>query len=489
MGKNKEENLKFREGFRKLYKAEEKFDLFNFSCQGIPLWMYARDKALMITSGFNSYKGQSTAFQKIDFINLVKRIFYSLINFYRLFNNDIIVFTNERHLDKDLKTEKYYNPFAELVLSMNGNFKKVLVFEFPIPMTLKYKKINYERYWLLDPLLFLRQIFSPLSLFYYSRIKKEFSPKLRLANLWEDSETKKILKFAAYSAYNINFYAIFLKIIKFINPKAKIFYSCMGGYDKFPEVIEIQPALILDFQSQYIYPQTLAIKNYLKNKKMMVFSQKTKELLLAKGYIEENVSVIDNPKIRFYFLKNLKKDFFEKKKEFDKKIVIIGNWGGGTEEIFKNLVLDMEKNKEIFKNWEISMVLHPTQKNTYKKLNLTKVKIFENHEVSLWEMLSEAVCTVNIASTVLEESTYFGCFNIILKHKSFEDQNDYIELMCKDYIYKTVVVPEEFVDWFKNNKKLIEDQGLYKKEIMEKNYEYFLKKREYDKRATNQELV
>ncbi len=207
---------------------------------------------------------------------------------------------------------------------MNENFKKVLVFEFPIPMTLKYKKINYERYWLLDPLLFLRQIFSPLSLFYYNRIKKEFARKLHLANLWEDSETKKIFKFCARSAYNIKSYAIFLRIIKFLNPKVKLIYSCMGGFDKFPEVIEIQPALILDSQPQYIYPQVTAIKNYLKNKKMMVFSQKTKKLFLLNGYIRENISIIDNPKIRFFFLKNLKRSSFKKKKEFEKKIVIIG---------------------------------------------------------------------------------------------------------------------------------------------------------------------
>ncbi|OGZ64143.1 MAG: hypothetical protein A3A98_04150 [Candidatus Staskawiczbacteria bacterium RIFCSPLOWO2_01_FULL_40_39] len=475
MQKRKEVRVNFKEGFKKLADLEVQYDLFSIFYEGIPLWLYARDRALNIISGITSYEGQSISSHAIRPVNLVKRVFYCILNFYKIFNNDIIIFTNERHLEKDLQTGEYYNPFAELAVRQNPNAKKFLIFEFPIPMTVKYQKVNYQNYMLLDVFLFFRQIFSPLSLFYYRKIKKVFEPKFKASGLFTESEIKELLRRCYYSAYSMVCYGIFLKFIKATNPHAKLIYSCMGGYDKFPGVIEIQPALIIDNQSVYIYPETKYTQNYLKTKKMIVFSEHAKDLLAKNGYTQENISVQGNSKIKFYFIKNINDTILKKVEKVDNKIVIIGNWGGSFLKIIKNLVLDIEKNNELFKNWDISLVLHPAEDNTYKKLHLTKVKVFENHQVSLWGMLSEAVATINIASTVLEESTYFGCYNIILKDIKFSDQTDFVNALCGSYPYKAIVDPEKFIHWFEENQSNIKNHAIQKNKIIKENYEYFLK--------------
>lgn len=471
MENNKGRKVKLQQGFKKLYEAEGSFNFFKLSFCQIPLWLYARDKALNIISGISSYGAQLYSSQKINIFNLIGRIFYFIFNFYKIFNNDIVVFTNERHLEKHLKTGEYYNPFAELTLNENKGSKKALIFEFPIPMTRKYKKISYKRYLPLDFFLCLKQILSPLSLFYYSRVKKEFSLKFRKVKLWPEKKDKEILLYASYGVFNIRFYSVVLSIIKFLNPKAKAIYSCMGGFDKFPGIIEIQPASITGFNPVYIYPQVQEIKDFLKNRKMVVFSKETKELLFQNGYPKENIQVTFNPKVRFYFLKNLNKDFL--KAAFKNKIVIVGNWGGSLQKIYRDLVLDIEKNKDKLEDWDISLILHPTEENSYKNLNLKKVKVFENYQASLWQMFSEALCTINVVSSSLEESTYFGCFNVIIEDKSFEDQKKLIELLCGNYPYKVIVPPEKLVNWFKDNESMIKNHFSRKREILKKNYEYF----------------
>jgi len=251
-------------------------------------------------------------------------------------------------------------------------------------------------------------------------------------------------------------------------------YSCMAGYDKFPEITEIQHGLILDFHAQYIYPKIPALNDYLRQKKMIVFSNDIRDLLIDRGYFSENIKTAPNPKIYFYFLKSLEKDFFQKK--LSPKILIISDWGGNFQKIFRKIVLEIEKNRKRFKDWEISLILHPTEENVYEDLNLTKVKVFENHEVSLWGILSEAVCIIGINSTVLGEATYFGCFDIILKDKELEDQKYYIDWLCKGYSHKAMVPPEEFIEWFEINEQKIINHLSTKKEIMLKHYEKFLAK-------------
>lgn len=473
MQKGKEVKVNFERGFKKLCVAEEKYGFFQSVYNGIPLWLYGRDRALNIISGITSYEGQTVSSQKINFFNLFVRIFYFLFNFFKLFDNDIVVFTNERHLERDLKTGKYYNPFAELVIDINKNPKKVLIFEFPIPMTRKYRETGYDRYLTIDILLILRQFFSPFSFLYHKVTQKIFEAKLISSGLFNEPEIKDILKRCARSLYSIKCYGIFLKIVRLLNPRAKLIYSCMGGFDKFPGVVEIQPALIIDFQSVYIYPDTPEIKNYLIDKKMLVFSEQTKRLLVENFYREKNIEIIDNPKIKYYFLKNIGDNFF-KIKHPKNRIVIVGNWGGSLQKTMKKAVLNIEKNKEKFDDWDIIMVLHPTEKNIYKTFNLKKIKVYENHEVSLWGMLSEAVCTIDITSTVIKESSYFGCFNIILKDEDFDDQRDFIKALAEEYPFKEIVGPEDLVSWFDKNNDKIKKHIIEKNKIMQKNYKYFL---------------
>lgn len=473
MENEKEKSIRIKESFKKLCDIERDFNLFKASYNKIPLWIYVREKAMNMVSGIAKPSGQSVSSQKINVFNFLGRLFYFLINFYKLFNNEVIIFTNERHLQWNPNEEKYYNPYAELVLKTN-KLRKALIFEFPTFMTKKYTQTRYNRYLPLDLVLALKQIFSPLSFFYYEKIKKAYNSKLHRANFWQGKDINEILRFSAFSAYNINYYGIFLRFIKLANPKAKLIYSCMAGYDKFPEVIEIQHGVILDFHPQYVYPQTSVIEDYLSSKKMIVFSERVRDLFIKNGYLAENIKVMPNPKVYFYFLKNLKKEFFQQKPAL--KILIISDWGANFHQIFKNLVLDIERNKEKLKKWEVSLILHPTEENVYKNLNLKKVRVFENYEVSLWDLLSESLCIVSISSTVLEEATYFGCFNIILEDKEFEDQKDYIDWLCSDYPYKEFVEPEKFIEWFEKNKNKITNHASAKKKILQNWQDFFNKK-------------
>jgi len=463
--------IKFREAFQNLYRAEKEFGFYDLSYNGIPLWIYPRENASFFMNGVTSFPEQAFAFLRIRPINLLRRCARFFIGLNKIFGNDIIIFVNERHLQWSEKENNFYNQYAELVLE-GGVYKKALIFEFPTSMTTKYKKTKYKKYLPLDLIIAIKRILSPCFLFFYPKINREFYQKIKKANLWQEKDIKKILRFSAMQAYGIKYYGIFLRLIKLLNPKAKLIYSCMAGYDKFPEVIEIQHGVIGDYHCQYIYPLVPQIKEYLQNKKIIVFSDKIKKLLTDNGYLAENVEVRPNPKIYFYFLKNVKKDFFKQVSE-KKEIVIIGGFGGNIQETLKNFILNIEKNKEKFENWDVSIVLHPSEKNVYKNLRLKKVQVFENQEVSLWEMLCNAVCIASVCSTVMEEATYFGCFEIIIPNKDLEDQENAIEWLCGDYHYKTIVSSDDFPKWFKDNEEKIINHWKQKKEIMKKNYNYF----------------
>jgi len=466
MKKNKGE----KELFEEMSKAEDTFDLFSLSYNGIPVWFYVRERVSYILGGQKFLLGKTG---KINVLNLIKRIFVFLFNLGKLFDNEVIIIANERHLQWDGEKQRYYHPYVESILAMH-HFKKVLVLEFPIFMTQKYKKVEYDRYLLLDLFLSIKHVLSPLfCLFYRKRAKQEYYHKLCSADIWSGREIKEILKICCQGIYSILSYGIFLRILKFLNPKVKLIYSCMGGCDKFLEVVEIQHGMIYDLHYEYICPQTSSVKNYLKRKKTMVFSERIKKLFVDNGYLPENVTVIPNPKIHFHFLRNFKKDFPLRQNLALNRILIIGTADYPQEQIMKNLLFDIERKKKKLENWEISLLLHPAEKNIYKDLNLTKTKIIENKEISVFKLLSDALCVIAIWSTVLGEAKYFGCFNLILSNNA--PSHEYlIDWLCGDYPYKVIVSPDKAVDWFKENEEKIINQRQEKKKIMEDSYNYFL---------------
>lgn len=466
-----EGKVKEKETFKKLYEAEKRFDFYKLSYNKIPLWSFPREKASFYMNGFTSFPEQAFAFLKIRPLNLLKRITGFFLGFTKIFGNDVIIFANERHLQRIGDGDNFYNQYAELVLTGN-QYKKALIFEFPTAMLLTYKKVKHERYLPMDFIVGVKKVFSFLYLFFYSKIKKEFYPKIQKADLWQKEDVSKILKFIAIQAYSIKYYSFILNIIKLLNPKAKFIYSCMAGYDKFPGVTEIQHGVIVNVHCHYIFPVMDSTREYLANKKIIVFSQKEKNLLLNNGYSAKNIEIKPNPKIYFQYLFNIKNDFFENK-EKPKEIVIIGDFAGNAQATIKNTVFNIEKNKEKFDGWNVSLVLHPSEKNVYKDLKLSKVKVFENHQVSLWQMLSRALVVASICSTVLEEAIYFGCYEVIIINKAFEDQKLMIDWLCGNYPYKTETLPDDFSRWFLNNKDKIISHWQKKQEIMKKNHNYF----------------
>ncbi len=460
------------EAFKKLSRAEQELDFFNLSYFGVPVWIYPREDVSFILNGMAQSSGQFEPHFKINVFVFLSRIFYFFINFYKIFNNEVIIFTNERHLQWNEKEQRYYNPYAELAVESN-KFKKVLIFEFFTGMTKKYKKTKYKKYLPLDFFIGAKQILSPLSFFFSFKIKREFNGKLNRANLWSEQGERKIIGLCVAAGYSINYYGLILKFIKILNPKAKFIYSCMAAFDKFPEVIEIQHGAIARYHCQYIYPKTESIKDYLKNKKIIVFSDKVKKLFYENEYSLENVLVKPNPKIYFYFLKNLEENFFITK-HITNKITIVSGFGWNFYKIYKEFLLSIEKNKDKLSNWEFFLLLHPVEDNGYRELSLTKVKIFRNNEASLWDLLSESLCMVNIYSSVMEESPYFGCFNVILENKELAEQKYFSDWLCGDYPNKEFVAPEKFAEWLLKNEQKIINHREKKLKIMENNYKYFL---------------
>ncbi len=469
-----ESKLKINEFFWKIWEAEKQFDLFSYKCCNIPLWIYPRIKAMNMIDGAIDFGGQTEAFIRMNFLNVLGRIFYFFVKVPCFFGNDVIIFSNERYLDLDKKNGKYFNSMAEAAIA-DSHAKRPLIFEFPSFTTKKYKKTKYKNYVPMDFFLLLNKIFSFLSLGYTWKIKKEFFCKLNSSGLWTDSQAQELVKFMSHCAYNINSYNFFLQIIKLLNPEAKLVYSCVAGYDKFPDAVEIQHGLIVDFHAQLFFPGVDSVKGYVKNKKTMVFSEQAKKMCLSHGYTDKNTVILPNPKVSVYFLSNINRQFFEsQKKANENKVVMIGSLGN-VPNILKKIILDIERNKERFKDWDFSLIMHPSEKNTYKSMSLQKVKIFENHQASLWDLLANSLCIVVVASSVIEEATYFGCFEAIILDETMEDQADYIKALAGNYPFKEVVRPEEFMGWFSRNKQKIILHRNAKIEIMEKNYDYFSK--------------
>ncbi|MFA5948308.1 MAG: hypothetical protein WC806_05085 [Candidatus Gracilibacteria bacterium] len=464
--------VKMKEAFEKIFEAEKRFDLFSYKCCNIPLWIYPRIRAMNMIDGVNDFGYQTEGFIKMNFLNILGRIFYFFINFYRFIGNDVIIFSNERYLDLDKKNGKYFSSMAEGAI-LDSHAKKPLIFEFPSFTTKKYKKTKYKSYIPLDFFLALKEIFLFLSFFYNWKIKKEFSSKLTSSGLWNKNEVKELMSFMSHYAYDINVCKFFLRIIKFLNPKAKLVYSCVAAYDKFPDVVEIQHGLIIDFHAQLFFPLETSIKEYIKNKKTIVFSEKSKKMLLLNGYTDENTIILPNPKASVYFQNNINRQFFENQKMSDENKIVMISSLGSVPNILKRLILDIEKNKEHLEKWDFSLIMHPSEKNTYKDLAPSKVKVFENHQVSLWDLLANSLCIIVVASSVIEEAKHFGCFEIIISDETMEDQKDYVKALAEDYPFKEVISPENFIEWFKTNEEKIILHRKKKLELMKENYSNF----------------
>lgn len=474
--------IKINESIKKIWEAEKQFDLFSYKCCNIPIWIYPRIKAINMIDGVNDFEVQTEAFIKMNFFNVLGRIFCFFAKMPYFFGNDVIIFSNERYLDLDKKSGKYFNSMAEAAI-LDSRAKKPLIFEFPSFTTKKYKKTRYNNYTPLDFFLLLNKMFSFLSFGYTWKIRKEFFSELTSSGLWTDSQVRELIKFTSHCAYNINSYNFFLQIIKFLNPKAKLIYSCVAGYDKFFDAVEIQHGLIVDSHAQLFFPQVDSVKEYVKNKKTIVFSERAKTMCLSHGYTDKNTVILPNPKVSVYFSSNIDKQFFEsQKKSNENNVVMIGSLGN-VPNILKKMILDIEKNKERFEDWNFSLIMHPSEKNTYKGMMLQKVEIFENHQASLWDLLANSLCVVVVASSVIEEATYFGCFEAIILDETMEDQKDYIKALAGNYPFKEVVRPEEFLDWFKKNKQKIIMHRNAKIKIMEKNHHHF---QNYNKSRKNQ---
>ena len=468
--------LKRRESTMKIWEAERRFDFFSYKCRGIPLWIYPRIKALNMINGVDDLGGQTEACIRMNFLNILGRILNFFYKSPRFFGNDAIVFSNERYLDLDKKSGKYFNSMAEAAI-IDSNSKKPLIFEFPSFTAKKYKNTKYKSYIPLDIFLGLKEIFSFLAFFYRPKMKKEFYSKLDKSGLWTEAEIRELVNFLSHCVYDINCYAGFLRLVKFLNPKAKLIYSCVAGYDKFPEVVEIQHGLIIGFHAQCFFPRIDSLKGYVENKKTIVFSEKAKEMFLSNGYTDKNTIILANPKVGVYFLSNIDRQFLESQKKSNKNHIVIISSLGNVPSIFKKMLLDIEENKERLEEWDFSLVLHPSEKNTYNDMGLTKVKVFENYQVSLWELLANSLCVVVIASSVIEEAIYFGCFEIIISDEAMIDQKDYIKSLAGDYEFKELVPPEDFMEWFNKNEQKMILHRENKLDIMEKNYDYFLSKK------------
>lgn len=465
MGSFSYKTVNIKETFAELCRQEKKLGFFSFCHKGIPLWMYPRELAGYMINGGIREGEQGRSAQDVNIAGFFKRALFFITNLKNLVGNDAIVFTNERHLQPG-KNGKFYNPYAELILS-KSNGLDVLVFEFPNRMTGGYMETKYKKYLPMDLFLALSQIFFPLSYLYAFKVKKLYSEKLAKSGLWNDRQIKEILKICRKSLYRISVYRAILGLLKLINPKLRFVYSCMAGYDKFPEVIEIQHGVIHDFHHHYFFPAVVELNGYLNLKKMIVFSKELKNLFVENGYSSDNIFVEENPKIKYYFINNFPDGKFDYLKQ--NKILIISDWGGNCPAIFNRLVLDIEENRGFFEGWDVDMILHPTEKNTYKDKNLSEVRVLENHKTILWDLLKEATCVISINSTVLQEAVSFGCFNIVLIDKKSKDQRDYIRWLCQDYEHKDFVNPEDFVGWFRANAEKLENHKLIKEKVLAKN--------------------
>lgn len=446
---------------------EKELGFFDLHVKRIPLWIYIRERAANMVNGMSIETSQKASRQGLNWGIFFSRAIVFFSKFRALFGNEVIIFANERHLEMIKKTGKYYHPYVEMVIDLEKNNKKFLVLEFPNAMRKIFQKVGYQRYLPMDFILMLKQSFSFLAFFWSFPVKKRLLPALLASRLWDSRSIKEILRIGGYSAYNITFYWFFLRFLKLLNPKLERIYSCMGAYDKFPEVVEIQHGVIHDFHHQYIFPPVKTLGPYLSNKINIVFSERIKNLFIDNGYSGKLITVLPNPKIAFYFKFNgdSEKGLLTSKK----KITIIGDWGGNLKNVFEILISSIEHNERLFSGWEINLILHPTQENHYQNKMPKKVRVFENHQISVWESLHDSLCVLAVNSTVLEEATYFGCFSGIILDTTMEDQEYYIDWLCGDYPYKDYFKPEDFAKWFSDHESMLVFHLPKKVRIMDDN--------------------
>lgn len=465
-----------KEAFKKLLKIEEKLHLWEHQYKDQLLWPIVRGECFEYLSGsvihekISVTRGQSTLInilKRIFFflinaqklyggdviLNIFKRIFFFLINSPKLYGNNLIFLMKERQLVKT-DNSNFINPYIDLILTEEKK-KNYLILESPHLFSDRYKKVTYKKYIPFDLFLLLRLLFKSF-LKVGHKERKKIKNKIRKIPKIDAKQKNDLYNNYIRAKGDIFSRIILYKFLRLLNPGAKIYYS-PGFMDKINDQnesninVEVQHSMIPDTNTNYIIPKNKHTKKILENKKMIVFQEQVKELLVNQGYLAKNIILKKHPLLKSFFTNLTKNDFKIKNKKI--KVLIIGSAAERQHRMLNDFINQIN-NLGIanLKYFEIELLFHPKDVHD-DYIKSTHVKYSSDNE-NLYKKLLMADIVVSPGSTVLHEATYFGCFNLILIGKDDSSSNS-PEWPCKDYDFYKVVNFKKAGEWIVNHKKFM----------------------------------
>jgi hypothetical protein len=435
----------FKETHKKFLSLEDELDLFNIKIAGVYFWERMRVELFYYLLEKSGVSGQHHTKTKGRFSHLVKTGILSIPNFflknpYLITKKEILFFGHQRRkLDDDDKwVDLYCDPIIE-----NLNYSYVLIEAYHINTHLKPVKTKNIRY--LDFIVLLAVIKRLLRIDRFSFSEDEKKILLEIQKEIESNFKIKIdlLKFCKDRLLLRKSYLPLFKILlRRIRPKIVITvvsYSplvevlCEVCKEQKIPIVELQHGVISQYHKGYSFSgpkrKKRAFVDYI-----FVFGDfwiKSIEFPINK----ERIFSLGYP----YLEKEIKKHLGVTKK---RQILFISSGDIGIP--LSKFAVELSNNN--LHNYTIVYKLHPGEYHRWKRiypwLKKSNIKVIENDNISLYQLLAESEIQVGVSSTVLYEGLKHGLRTFLVPLPGIE----YMKYLIRESIVDVVTSVDEFIE-------------------------------------------
>lgn len=417
----------------KLIEVEKKYNLYNRNIDGFYYLFYIRnDLCLEIEKNYPSNRRQITKKRIINLLKNVLKVFTTKP--YRIPNGknyDVLFFANPRRIFEDGKYVSIYTDYFANEIKNSITMEPTFEVSHFTPCATNH--IFYiDRFYYLRELyiLFFKRKNSRVKAYneirkIYDIILKEFNIEINIDKI--ASSLIKCLNSYQYTKKYFN------KVIDSISPKVIVevvydSYECMvlnevAKERKIP-VIEMQHGITGDGHPAYNLSESTIYSIF--PDYFFAFSKYWCDKTLFPNNIVKKISCGF-----YYHEKNVEK---YKKTQNRRIILFISSPPYGKE--LSNLAIEL--NKQLNTNYDIVYKLHSFEYSSwrkwYPKLVESGIKVIDNGDISLYDLLSQTIVQVGVSSTAIYEGLSYDLQTFIYKVKDYHRLSDLVNFGLAEYI-------------------------------------------------------
>ncbi len=437
-----------RQALERLAQLEIELNLWERQYRSTPLWLYGRLPCMNTLAGVTLHWRQ----HQIHFRGLVRRLVQGFRSIRHRFSGrtDMVVL-NERHLSFDHHAGHEFHYIIDALRLPDGSYS---LHEYPNYFSTRSCRTEYgNQYHLLDLWVLVKAGFvvamQPLVrrriTRWFADLRRHFSPQ----------DCRTIFTAISMGYAHLIFDDAMLRILKRLNRSLRTVYTCMGFFTNSVDnssgidVIEIQHGIIPPDHVMYVLPINRYTRPFLRSKKMVLWDDKTRQMLVDHGYEQSNVTLLPRSRLKVYLQRNRAavQRFLQHSRSDDKEVrLLVVSQGDQMTARAISAFLDTlaAGTSDQTITVQTTILLHPNQAKS--PFDDWPEVLVEKNRGQLYDLLLAADAVVGTYSTVLGEASDFHNFVISLTDES--RNCDYcVQWLIGDYEDKLVDRPREAAGW------------------------------------------